>query len=275
MYLKKFRHLLILGFAAVFVAGCQNMERPALDPNYPTDDNQVLLPGDLRFYIGFNKTDGPSPRWNALDSISGNPALLFPLSYDAGASGNAVKGADGTAALYLNANDFKDATNFSVAFWIKSPPHDGRTEFLFSLVEPNFAWHSSALFLMLENQTATSVTMKMGVKDQWLEGNFPKPMFDNNWHHIVYSFNNTAKKMTYYFDGVEVTGLANNQYNVANPVSFTNVKNLVLGGWNKHANQPGASDDWIKSFTGLIDQFRLYNKALSGSEAQALFSTRM
>src|ERR671913_501865 len=133
MYLKKFRHLLTIGIVTAFVAGCQKMERPALDPNYPTDDNQVLLPGDLRFYTGFNKTDGASPRWNAFDSISGNPALLFPLTYEAGASGNAIQGADGTAALYLNANDFKDATDFSVAFWIKSPPHDGRTEFLFSL----------------------------------------------------------------------------------------------------------------------------------------------
>lgn len=274
MYLKTFRFLLSMAIAAVVIAGCQKMERPALDPNYPTDDNQVLLPGDLRFFASFDKTDGISPRWNASDSISGNPALLFPLSYEPGITGNAIKGADGTAALYLNANDFKTATDFSVSFWIKSPAHTGRTEFLFSLVEPNFSWHSSALFLLLENQTASSVTMKFGVKDQWLEGTFPKPMFDNNWHHMVYSFNNTAKKMTYYFDGAEVTGLAAGQYNVANAVSFSGIKNLVLGGWNRHGSQPGPTDSWISSYTGLVDQFRLYNKALSATEAQALFTTR-
>jgi len=274
MYFNKIKFLLSSAVLVLLVAGCQKMDRPELDPNYLTDENQVTLPGDLRFFASFNKTDGISPRWNASDSISSNPALLFPLTYEPGVTGNAIKGADGTAALYLNANDFKNATDFTVAYWIKSAPHPGRTEFVFSLVQPGFAWHSSALFVLVENQTTTSVTMKVGVKDQWLEGTFPRPMFNDNWHHIVYSFNNSAKKMTYYFDGVEVTGLANNQYNVANPVSFTDVKNLVIGGWNKHGQQGGAQDDWIKSFTGTIDQFRLYNKALSASEAMALFTSR-
>jgi hypothetical protein len=268
------KFICVASIAIVVLGSCQKMERPALDPDYPTDDNQVLLPGDLRFFTSFNKTDGPSARWNASDSISGNPALLYPLTYEPGITGNALQGADGKAALYLNANDFKNASDFTVAFWIKSAAHTGRTEFLFSIVQPGFSWHQSALFLLLENQTASSVTMKMGVKDQWLEGNFPKPMFDNTWHHIVYSFNNTAKRMTYYFDGVEVTGLANNQYNVANAVNFTDIKQLVLGGWNRHASQPGPTDGWISSFTGTVDQFRLYNKALSATEAMALFTTK-
>jgi hypothetical protein len=274
MYLNKIRFILSSAMFTLLLAGCQKMDRPALDPNFPTDENQVTLPGNLRFFASFNGTDGPSPRWNASDSISGNPALLFPLSYEPGVTGNALVGKDGTSALYLNANDFKNATDFSIAFWIKSAAHVGRTEFIFSMVQPGFSWHQSALFILVENQTASNVTMKVGVKDQWLEGNFPKPMFDNNWHHIVYSFNNTAKKMTYYFDGVEVLGLANNQYNVANPVSFADIKNLVIGGWNRHAQQPGPTDDWVKSFTGTIDQFRLYNKPLSASEAMALFTTK-
>ena len=108
--------LLFLSATTMLILGsCQKKERPGLDPNYPTDDKQVLIPGDLRFFASFNKTDGPSLRWNATDSISSNPALLYPLSYGAGITGNALKGSDGDAALYLNANDFKTATNFSIA----------------------------------------------------------------------------------------------------------------------------------------------------------------
>lgn len=257
------------------ISGCQKMDRPELAADFPTDDNQVLLPGDLRFYASFNPTDGPSPRWNAKDSISGNPALLFPTSYEPGINGNALKGTDNAGVLYLNANDFKDATNFSVSYWVKSAPRVGRTEFLFSLVEPNFSWHNSALFLLLENQTTTSVTMKLAVKDQWLEGTFPKPMFDDSWHHIVYSYDNTTKKMTYYFDGQLVQGLAAGQTNVTANVEFSKISNLILGGWNRHGSKPGPTDDWIKSYMGLLDQFRLYNKALSASEALALFNAKL
>ena len=266
--------LFLLSASMLALGSCQKMDRPALDPSYPTDNSQVLIPGDLKFFASFNKTDGPSPRWNAIDSISSNPALLYPLGYGAGITGNALKGSEGNAALYLNANDFKNATDFSIAVWIKNPAQPGRTEFLFSLSQPNFSWHQSALFILVENQTASSVTMKVGVKDQWLEGNFNRPMFDGNWHHIVYAFNNSTKKMTYYFDGAEVTGLANNQYFVSNSVSFSNIKNLVLGGWNKHGKQPGPQDDWVKSYNGSLDQFRLYSKAISASEAMALFTSK-
>ncbi|MBC7934316.1 MAG: LamG domain-containing protein [Rhizobacter sp.] len=272
MYFNKIRFILSAAVFTLLLAGCEKKERPELDPNYPVD--QPLPGGDLRFFVPFGGTE-EFPRLNSRDSISGHPAQISPLSVvPGGITGDALQGADGKAAKYLDANDFKSAGDFTMAFWMKSAARAGRTEFIMSLVQPGLAWHSSSLFILVENQTATSVTMKVAVKDQWLEGNFNRPMFDDQWHHIVYSFNNTDKKMTYYFDGVEVTGLANNQYNVSNAVSFSGASNLILGGWNKHGGAGGPNDDWVKSYNGLLDQFRLYNKALSASEAMALFTSK-
>ena len=60
-------------------------------------------------------------------------------------------------------------------------------------------------------------------------------------------------------------------------VDFKNTYNFVLGGWNKHANlgngAPG--DGWIQSWQGGLDQFRLYSKALSATEVQALFNSKL
>lgn len=256
--------------ALTVLGGCQKMERPELG-DYPTDE--PLPGGDLRFFLPFGGTE-EFPRLNSRDSISGHPAQISQLQLVPGITGDAIQGADGKAALYIDANDFKNATDFSIAFWIKSEAHANRTEFIFSLVQPGFSWHQSSLFILVEHQTASSVTMKVGVKDQWLEGTFPRPMFDNQWHHIVYSYNNTAKKMTYYFDGAEVTGLTAVQTNVNNSVSFAGSTSFILGGWNKHGGKAGPGDDWIKSFTGILDQFRLYNKPLSASEALALYNTK-
>jgi hypothetical protein len=277
---NKLASLFLIAAATAAFSSCQKMKRPELG-EVITDGNQALPSGPLRFYASFNKTDGSSPRWNAYDSISGNPALLFPLSYVPGVNGNAIKGQDNTAMLYLNANDFKAAKSFSISFWIKNAAQAGRTEFLFSLVQPSFSWHNSAAFVLVENQTATSTTMKLAVMDQWLEGTFNKPMFDGSWHHIVYSYDETTSKMTYYFDGQLVTGLAPIQTDVKNgatprgAVDFTGMTNLILGGWNKHGSQPGPADDWIKSFSGSLDQFRMYNKALTATEAMALFTSKL
>lgn len=254
--------------------GCQKMERPKLG-DYPRDD-QALPAGDLRFYTPFDMP-GDEFRAKVADSISGNPAFFSTSNPELqpGIKGNALKGVDGRSVTYINANDFKDAKSFSISFWLKNAAQPGRTEFLFSLVQPGFSWHNSALFLLMENQTATSATLKLGVKDQWLEGSFNKPLFDGNWHHMVYSYNNATAKMTYYFDGQEVTGLTGTQTNGPANVEFSQITNVVLGGWNKHAGIAGPTDDWIRTYNGNLDQFRLYNKALSASEVQALFNSKL
>ena len=123
--------------------------------------------------------------------------------------------------------------------------------------------------------------MKLGVMDHWLEGDFNKPMFDGNWHLIVYSYDHTTSKMTYYFDGAVVTGLTSTQTDLKNgsapfgAVNFTNSDKFIIGGWNKHANATGPTDGWISSYTGAVDQFRLYGKALTAAEVTALFNGKM
>lgn len=262
--------LLILG------VGCQKLDRPTLG-DFTQDSNPPG--GPLKFFAAF---DGSStdPLMNAVDSIRANFPQSNPFTTVAGITGNGVKGVDGRAISYPSANDFKTATSFAIAFWIKNPPAVGRTEFLFSLKDDSYGWSRSGAFCMVENQTPTKATMKFYLMDQWLEGDFNKPMFDGNWHHIVYSYDQTTSKMNYYFDGVLVTGLTGTQTDVRRngaprgAIDFSGASNLVIGGWNKHANLDGPGDDWIRSFSGSLDQFRLYGKALTASEVTALYNSK-
>lgn len=106
-------------------------------------------------------------------------------------------------------------------------------------------------------------------------------MFDGNWHHIVYVYDQTTSKMTYYFDGAVVTGMTATQTDVKNggnprgAINFSNANKFILAGWNKHANADGPTDDWVKSYNGAMDQFRLYGKALTASEVSALYGSRL
>ncbi len=279
---NRIKVLLSSAMVMLIISSCQKMDRPELG-DYLTDDNQVLLPGDLRFFVDFNKTDGISPRWNASDSISGNPALLFPLTYEPGINGNGIKGKDNSAILYLNANDIKKATSLTIAFWMKNTDA-GRTEFLFSLVDEKYGWSNSTTFLLLEHGSPTETTFKFSLMDQWLEfpdaNKFPRPLLDGNWHHLAMVYDQTTSKVTYYFDGgvVPAPASATDVKNGANPrgaLDFSTAKNLIIGGWNKHGSAKGPTDDWIKSYTGSLDQFRIYNKALTQAEVQALFNGKL
>lgn len=270
---NKIANFLLIAAAAATLGSCQKMDKPELG-EVVTDEVKNLPEGPLRFFVDFNKTDGSSPRWNAADNISGNPALLFPSTYTQGVNGNAYQGKDKAAALYLNANDFSTAKSFTIAFWIKKAAEANRTEFLFSLVKPNFSWTSSPAFVLIEKETPTEVLMKFTLNDQWLEGTFKKPMLDGSWHHIAYVFDQSTLKMKYYFDGAEVTGLTATQTNVNGPVDFTGVTNMVIGGANTHAGLAGATGDWVNSFTGSLDQFRMYNTALPAADIKKLFDDK-
>lgn len=273
---KYFKVFLLAAGVLTIAVGCQKKTRPALG-DYVQDANPPG--GPLKFYTAF---DGSSadPLMNAVDSIRANFASANPLTSVAGISGKAVQGKDAASIKYSSANDFGSATSFTIALWMKNTAQVGRTEFVFSLVDDKYGWHHSSIFLLVENQTATNATMKLGLMDQWLEGTLSKPLFDGNWHHIAYVYDQTTSKMTYYFDGAVVSGMTAAQTDVKNggnprgPVDLSTAKNLVLGGWNKHAGLAGPTDGWISSYTGAMDQFRLYGKALTAAEVNALFTSK-
>ncbi len=285
---KNIKYFLFAAIVVLMAAGCQKMNRPALG-DYPKDANPPG--GPLKFYVAFDGTTA-DPLRNAVDSVRANFPSDNPFTSIAGISGKAAQGKDQKAIVFASANDFAGSSSFSVAFWEKNNvPTGGSPQWLFSLPSKDY-WHQSALFAMIDHDGAGSTSslavFKFAVKDQWFEftpgnGRMPGNLLNNAWHHMAIAYDATTSKLTYYIDGVALTGLGANLTDVKNganprgPVDFKNTYNFVLGGWNKHANlgngAPG--DGWIQSWQGGLDQFRLYSKALSATEVQALFNSKL
>lgn len=273
----------------LFAASCQKMDRPALG-NYPKDNDPrfPLYPGGpLKFYAAFDGTT-TNPLMNAVDSIRANFASSNPFTSITGVSGKGVQGVStkDKAIKYPSANDFAKYNSVTVAYWVKHTPQtDGEPEFHFSLPSSDY-WHSSAMFLLVEksgpnadNSTASQMACTFALKDHWVEfrgvNRLPN-VLDGNWHHLAFVYDETTSIVTAYVDGVAktYTGTANNIG--LGPLNFTNVSNFVLGGWNKHVSGVnGPTDAWIHSFSGSMDQFRLYGKALTASEILALYNSRL
>jgi hypothetical protein len=279
-FIKTASWVLVFG---LLLLGCQKINKPSL-ADYPKDSDPrfPLYPGGpLIFFAAFDGTT-TDPLMNAVDSIRANFASDNPLTSIDGISGKAVKGVDGKAIKYSGTNDFNRSTSFTIAFWMKNPAQVGRTEFVFSLVDDKYGWHHSAIFLMFENQTNTKSTMKLGLMDQWFEfvneKELQKPLFDGQWHHCAYVYDETTSKLSYYFDGVALTGLvpaltdAKKDGGPRGKLDLSTANQLVLGGWNKAVGIAGPGDDWIKSYSGGIDQFRMYRTVLTAAEIGALYS---
>ncbi len=276
-------------FAAAFLiaaAGCQKMNRPKLG-DFPKDGNPPG--GPLKFYAAFDGITA-DPLRNAVDSIRATFAADNPLASVAGINGKGIKGSPGKdkAIKYPSANDFSGATSWSIAYWLKNvPSSDGEPEFHFSLASKDY-WHESALFLLVEKGNASdrnlstpdSMACKLAIEDNWIDfvgsTRLPK-VLDNQWHHLVFAYDAADSKVRVYVDGaLKVTsGAVNKNGSPRGAKPFVNTGNLVVGGWNKHAGLGGAQDPWIHSFTGDMDQFRLYSKTLTAQEVLALYNSKL
>jgi len=268
--IKSALFLLVLFVAA---SSCKKLKRPALG-DYPKDANPPG--GPLKFYAAFDGTS-TNPLMNAVDSIRANFPADNPLVSVTGISGKGIQGNGTKAIKYPSANDFKGATSCTISMWFNNTVN-ANTELLFSLADKDL-WHESAAFLLVEHATPTKCQLKFALMDHWVEyiDNFNKPLFDGNWHHLAFTYDETSSTVKVYYDGTEVPLPANAASNFAGlgKLNLANATNLVLGGWNKHAGLSGPTDSWIGGFTGKMDQFRLYGKVLSASEIQALYASKL
>jgi hypothetical protein len=271
--------MLVLPLAFTFLSGCQKMKRPELG-DYPKD-NPTTPTTALRFYLPFDSTSEQDKQINLRfkDSISQYPSF-FPassVSYGPGVRGTAYMGDGSNSLTYLNTNDWGKSSSFTVAYWLK---HNGSTggdaEFLMSVPSTQGHWSNSGMLLILDNTgagtTATLAVFKLmvaeiGNGDHWFEttgANRVPGVLDNKWHQMVWAYDEATSNMNLYVDGALLETLS---WSGHGPIKmdYTKWTGFYLG---------GKTTDWGKPFVGGIDQVRLYNKALSAAEVQALYTNK-
>jgi hypothetical protein len=265
--------LVFLAASILFVLGsCQKMDRPVLG-DYPKDANAPG--GPLKFYAAFDGISADALR-NAVDSVRANFAASNPLVSVAGITGKGVQGIGTKAIKYTSANDFKGVTSCTISMWVNNTVNPN-TELYFSLVDKDY-WHQSSAFLLVEHAAVDKCTFKVALMDHWVEytnQSFTKPLFNGQWHHIAFTYDEVTSILKVYFDGLEVPTPGTSGNLGLGKLNLKNASNLVLSGWNKHAGLDGPTDGWISAFTGKMDQFRLYGKVLSASEVLALFNSKL
>jgi len=273
--------ILILGTVLIF--SCQKLDKPALG-DYPQDSNPPG--GPLKFYVAFDGST-TNPLMNAVDSIRATFPNDNPLGSEAGVSGLAMKGENKKFIKYSKPNDWATlAQSFTISFWEK---HDGQTknnagtngpEYAVSFKSTNGHWSGASLLVFLEgNNTACAVKTMFVDKnnaDNWMTwegGNSMPGLMDNNWHHIVLTYDASISTMKLYVDGAANANLRTWGTHGALNMSNANISEVRIG------NGPGtsySSDDWLSSsWKGLLDQFRMYNSVLTAAEVQALYTGKL
>ncbi|RXK62265.1 LamG domain-containing protein [Lacibacter luteus] len=285
MRIKKFKIIFKGALASMLLlSACQKMNRPGYS-NYPKDTNPPG--GPLKFYVAFDGTT-TNPLMNAVDSIRANFASENPLTSIAGVNGKAVQGENKKFVKYAKPNDWADISrSFTISCWFK---RNGQTknnagtngpEYLMSFKASTGHWSGSSLLVFLEGDNAAG-QVKVMVADKtsdswftWENSNTSSipGLLDNNWHHIVLTYNSTNSIMTLYIDGV--ANSKTRAWGTHGGVVFdaSKITEMRVGAG------PGTnydSNDWLSStFKGGIDQVRMYSTVLTQAEITALFTGKL
>lgn len=256
------------------------MDRPELG-DYPQDAS--VPGGPLKFYAAFDGTTS-NPLMNAVDSVKAKFPSDNPLASIDGASAKAVQGQPYKYIKYTSANDFaQTAGSFTISVWMQKTQM--KTDHIFSMpTVKDYSGTDASMFLLTEGSVASPM-VKLFVKDktgdkwfEWVGANSPSGIYNGQWHHLAFVYDGTTSKMTLYVDGLASTFMpqwTNHGNIVLEPSKITALK-IGAGPQEFTAEQiANNGDDWLKnSFTGGIDQFRMYSSALTAAEVQALFTKK-
>lgn len=260
--------------ALVLIAtGCQKMDRPELG-NYLKDPANPG--GTLRLYMAFDGSE--------LDSMRAMFGTPKNTTYATGINGQALKGATGGYVTYPSPGQTTNMTSFSVSMWINTSKHDGGAQNVFMIPRTDDFWGN--MFMLIEgNNSATDNTMlvKFHFGGQWIEftGANRLPDMYGAWKHLVFTYDAATSKFSAYLNGAKrnlpasMSDRTSGGAPLGSNFTFKNVSKFIIGGYQQHMGSPwNAPDSWMLNYTGLLDQFRIYSKALTDAEVMELFNTK-
>ncbi len=189
-----------------------------------------------------------SPSWNTQGKYSG--AVLF----DGGASG--------TASDYIDLPDgivSGLSSNYTISTWVYMNSNSGSYSYVRIF---DFGNSSTTGYVYLCPRTGTNGGVQFSISQTTYTAeqslSYTTPLSLTTWHHIVITVQGNTGTM--YLDG---TAVATNPNMTLKPSVLGNTANNYFG------KSQYSTDGY---FSGRIDEFRIYNIALTGAQVTALYN---
>ncbi len=222
------------------------------------------------------------PAWSALAGLDPTLAVYWPLDEGAGTvatdmSGHAVNGTIsagptwvapgkiGVGALrFTGTGDVRgphvamDQRSFTIAFWVNPTLPASGSQIVFS--EQVSGANSVSMHLRLGGPASTDSPtngIRFGFYNDDLNTN-NNVIQSGNWYHLAFWYDWASKNRKVYINGVESPATSGG----TSTTGFLATSGVIcLGSWTGGSN-----------FTGMVDDFQIYQKALSDAEIKGIMS---
>lgn len=210
----------------------------------------------------------------------------------AGRRGNAYQGSDNEAYFEYNiaaGTALKTLDEFTLACWIKTPKTTSGAAKIFAVNGGD--GFMGTLTLMQESQPAgDSVDMKFYLYDSespdWKGQDIRKQsskFLNDMWYHVVAVYNKTTSTMEFYANGTQVQSSIRyagpdpgdgSAQPLLGPIKLgQDMTKIHFGAWPQQI--AGTPEGWMTYYHGMVDEFRIYKKALSADEIMDLYEAEV
>ena len=219
--------------------------------------------------VGYWAFDG-----SYIDSVSKTVATGVGTGFTGGFKGQALQGADQGYVISDLPNAIKNLNSFTIDYWLKTPNTPGIITPI-TISRTDQFW--GALDMFYEDgasRTNTTANLKVhfnGQSEVWFTNGFVSNPWDG-WVNIALAYDAASSTFTLYQGGNKVASTtASGLGNLVFPATATK----IIFGTEQFQTTPslgtaGGAQSWAGYLTGQMDEVRIYNKALTASDLQAL-----
>lgn len=292
--MKKNKSIFLLSFAltSAFFVSCEDSIDKVNNPipyesigGYDNSDDVAATHLVSKFSFDGNIADSK----NGITDGSGTN-----VAYGTGIKGEAYQGSANSFIAYNTvASSIVNLKSVTISMWIKTDPHTGGAQSLFMLPKKTDFWGNiftliegtgPATTMLLKNHVQKDVMPSIPWAGQFIEHggtNVLANMF-GSWKHLLWTYNGTSSTYSLYIDGQKIVlpesiskRYASDPLTGGLPygeLANSEVSKFIIGGYQQHLGTPwGAPDGWMLNYTGSMDEFRIYDAALTDNEVVALY----
>lgn len=200
-------------------------------------------------------------------------------SFTGGLKGQALMGADRSYVVYPSAGTLGGLKSFTISFWMKpSQQFAGGATQLFQIENTGDFWSNLTVYFEPPDAGNTRFRIQMhkeGVtwNNAFIEAKLPDAnALTSTWTHIVATYDGATSTYKAFQNSVKAFE-TQPQSGPTGPglgdLNFITPGRIIFGTWKQKIGAPG--DSWMQDYKGGLDEFRIYNKALTESEISALY----
>jgi hypothetical protein len=274
---------IIAGVSMTAMTSCSDDDDNTDDTGTGKTDPSTIAADNLIAYFPFEDAVNPEIG-TGITYASKGASTSFPT----GQRGKAFQGKDdGTSFLVYSlasGNKLVAAKEYTLAFWLKEPKEkNARGIFFVNGGDGNMG----SLGLFTDNSnifTGDSINIKSylyNTSTEWKGQDYVSHAYlQNTWTHVVALYRKETSTIELYANGVQVASNARFASDVdadgnQPPLGALTLDNastkIYFGKWHDE----GLAQDWKKPSGAAIDEFRIYDKALTAEEVENLYKAEV